>query len=98
MTSIVLKILGVNAENTRHIFLSVKLNEKAYYTENLPSMYDNLWKSVSKYESHPWIFATARPDFVQAGCQNLSDTAFDLQGRSRSNPVAQVNSPYMTSY
>ncbi len=63
-------------------------------------MYDDKLQKflISKYESHPWIFATARPDFVEAGCYNVSDTDFDLQGRSRSNPVAQMNSPYMISY
>ncbi len=33
-----------------------------------PSMYDNLEESFSKYESHPWLFAMARLDFVEAGC------------------------------
>ncbi len=29
------------------------------------SMCDNLGKSYSKYESHPWMFVTARPNIVE---------------------------------
>ncbi len=30
------------------------------------SMCDNLGKSYSKYESHPWMFVTVRPNIVEA--------------------------------
>ncbi len=70
------QILAVNAQNILfHIFFSVKLSKKAYmyYTESLPEHAGvdfrcNPGKSFSKHESHPRIFATARPDFGESGC------------------------------
>ncbi len=65
MTSTVQRFLELMCEIYFSTIFSVKLSEKACCTEISPSMYDNLGKSLSKYESHLSI-TTVRPDFMHA--------------------------------
>ncbi len=64
------RILGVNAQNTLfHMFFFFhKVERKGIlHRKSTPASNDNLRKTLSKYESNPLIFATAKPDFVEAG-------------------------------
>ena len=47
-----------------HVF-SVSRAKRQIILKTFPTVYDNLGMSISKYESHPWTFANARPDFVE---------------------------------
>ncbi len=105
MTSTVQRFLELMCEIYFFTIFSVKWSEKAFCTEISSSMYDNLGKSLSKYESHPSI-TTVIPDFMHAMppppsspmccyLYYLSGPDFDHQGRLRSNPAAGFEIAYL---
>ncbi len=49
------------------------------------SMGDNLGKSYSKYESHPWMFVTVRPNIVEAEWRRKKKNKKKIKKKKKKN-------------